>query len=269
MKKYNILNSNINKIQLYNENKHLYPFIVSIPHSGTLISEIMYNNLIKNVILANMDWYLPELYDFLSDMGFTVIINNVSRYMIDANRSLEDKTSDSLYNKNLIYTKTTFNKNMYKSTLSQEEIQYRINNYYIPYHKEIEKLLKEKLKYFNKVYLIDLHSFGRDVDADIVLGNNDGKTTSKYFFELIKKNLEQCEFKVKDNKPYKGGFITRNYKEEFKNCETLQIELCYKTYIDNREFIEEYEPNINKNLFYSTQNKMKKFFEMLERMKRL
>jgi len=62
----------------------------------TLISEKMYSNLIENTILANMDWYLPQLYDFLSDMGFTTIINNISRYVIDCNRSLEDKSSDFL-----------------------------------------------------------------------------------------------------------------------------------------------------------------------------
>lgn len=264
MEKYNILNDNTNKIKLINENKHYYPFVVSIPHSGLFISETMYNNLIENVILVNMDWYLPSLYDFLENMGFTVVINNISRYMIDVNRSLEDKTNDYVYNRNLIYTKTTFDKNMYKETLSQNEIQERISNYYIPYHKEIERLLTEKSKYFDKIYLIDLHSFGRNINADIVLGNNYGKTTSKEFFNLIKKDLEKCGFRVNDNKPYNGGFITRNYKEKFNNCETLQIELWYGAYINNREFIEEYKPSINEKLFESTKNRMMKFYEKLK-----
>lgn len=181
MERYNVLNNNSTKIQLINETKNDYPFVISIPHSGTLISESMSKNLIEDVILANMDWYLPQLYNFLADMGFTVIINNVSRYVIDTNRDLEDKSCDSLYNKNLIYTKTTFNKNMYKKTLSQIEIRERINNYYIPYHKIVEKNLKEKLRYFDKVYLIDLHSFGKNVGADIVLGNNYGKLLVRSF----------------------------------------------------------------------------------------
>lgn len=224
----------------------------------------MNKNLIEDVILANMDWYLPQLYNFLDDMGFTVIINNVSRYVIDTNRNLEDKSSDSLYNKNLIYTQTTFNKNMYKKTLSQVEIRERIKNYYIPYHKVVENNLKEKLKYFDKVYLIDLHSFGKNIGADIVLGNNYGKTTSKKFFDLIRDNLKKYGFRVNANEPYKGGFITRNYKEKFNNCETLQIELWYGIYIDNREFVEEYKPKINENLFYNTQNSMIEFFKKLK-----
>lgn len=77
---------------------------------------------------------------------------------------------------------------------------------------------------------------------------------------MIRNDLEECGFRVNDNEPYKGGFITRKYKEKFNNCETLQIELWYETYIDNREFVEEYKPKINENLFYNTQNSMIEFF---------
>lgn len=265
MKEYDILNANTKKFQLFNENIHTYPFVINIPHSGTLLLEKMYNNLIENTILANMDWYLPQLYSFLSDMGFTVIINNISRYVIDVNRSLDDKNSNFSYNKNLIYIKTTFDKDMYKNTLSQDEMTERIDNYYVPYHKEIEKLLKEKLKYFEKVYLIDLHSFSRNIGSDIVLGNNCGKTTSNNFFEIMKNSLEKCGFIVSSNKPYKGGYITKNYREKFNNCETLQIKLYYGTYIDNREFIEEYKPTVNNNVFYNTQRKMMRVFEKMKK----
>ena len=260
---YKIFNNNSKKIQIINENKNYYPFVISIPHSGILITEKMKNNLIKNVILANMDWYLPQLYSFLEDMGFTVIINNVSRYVIDPNRDLEYMPEASAYNSSLIYTKTTFNRNIYNNQLLQEEMKERINEFYIPYHKEIEKQIKEKSKFFNKVYLIDLHSFGKNIGADIVLGNNIGQTTSKDFFYLIKNEFEKNGFKTNDNTPYKGGYITRHYRETFDNCETLQIELWYGTYIENREFGEEYQPKINEILFRRTTEKIINIFECL------
>lgn len=34
----------------------------------------------------------------------------------------------------------------------------------------------DKLSCFNKIYLIDLHSFGKDIDTNIVLGNRNGQT---------------------------------------------------------------------------------------------
>ena len=95
--------------------------------------------------------------------------------------------------------------------------------------------MQEKLKYFDKVYLIDLHSFGRDLSADIILGNDEGKTTSDSFIELIGNLLKDEGFRVKTNVPYSGGYITKHYGNKLENCEALQIELWYGAYIDKME----------------------------------
>jgi hypothetical protein len=55
MKEYDILNASTKKFQVFNKNIHTYPFVISMPHSRTLLSEKMYNNLIENTILDNMD----------------------------------------------------------------------------------------------------------------------------------------------------------------------------------------------------------------------
>ena len=62
--------------------------------------------------------------------------------------------------------------------------------------------------------------------------------------------------------------VEKNLKEKFNNCETLQIELWYGIYIDNRKFVEEYKPKINENLFYNTQNSMIEFFKKLKEIKK-
>ena len=144
----------MNNITIWNNDKNEIPIIVSIPHSGTYIPRIMKKNLISNVVLANMDWYLPSLYSFLKDLKITTIINNVSRYVIDVNRELFNNSNDS-YVHNYIYTKTTFNIPMYKEKLKDEEIKSRILKYYTPYHITLKKLLDDKLSNFNKVFLID------------------------------------------------------------------------------------------------------------------
>lgn len=65
---------------IYNIEDNIYPVVISIPHSGMGITPDMEEKLVDDIILPNMDWYLPELYSFLPDMGFIVIINHVSRY---------------------------------------------------------------------------------------------------------------------------------------------------------------------------------------------
>lgn len=251
----------MNNVEIWNEKNNKIPVIVSIPHSGTYIPKVMKEKLIDDIALANMDWYLPELYLFLKDMGFTTIINNISRYVIDPNREILDNYNDS-YTKSYIYTKTTFGNEMYKKSINKEEIEYRIGEYYKPFHNAIKQAIKDKLDIFDKVYLLDLHSFGKELDENIVLGNRNGENSSEQFTNLIKTTLENYGFKISINYPYSGGFITRKYVK--KNVETLQIELSYKTYIENRVFLNEEFPNINRSLFNETQQKMRKFFEELK-----
>lgn len=205
-----------------------------------------------------MDWYLPNLYSFLKDLEITTIINNVSRYVIDPNREITNSIN-TFYVDNYVYTKTTFNNPIYKTNLEDEEIRYRITKYYTPYHQALESLINDKLSYFNKIYLIDLHSFGKDIDANIVLGNRSGQTLNKEPTMSIKNALEKLDFIVSLNNPYSGGYITRKYANN--KVETLQLELSYKKYIDDRIFENEEFPRINKALFTETQEKLKASFE--------
>lgn len=248
-------------ITSYNLNHHKLPFVISIPHSGLKITKKMADQLIEGVVLANTDWYLPDLYEKLKDFGLTVIINNVSRYVIDPNRDLHASKGES-YKTNLIYKKTTMGQLMYHDQLCNQEINQRIIDYYQPYHNLIQQALDEKLKYFDKVYLIDLHSFGRDEGAEIILGNRNGQTTRKSYFELVKGLLECQNFIVKENDPFLGGHIT-NYYGHQRKCEALQIELWYQCYIAKREFKNEELPVIEEKLFSETKEKMELFFKTL------
>lgn len=231
----NIYKNNTRKIiqnqspyNLYNETIHKYPIVVSIPHSGVLITQDMAENLRENIILPNMDWYIPKLYSFLKNLNVTVIINNMSRYVIDPNRNPNMNKGNSYLN-NVIYETTTFGFPMYKKPLDNKIKETRKVKYYIPYHNELTKLLYEKKKYFEKVYLIDLHSYGMDTGSDVVIGNCFDKSCSYKFRIFIKNLLEKQNLIVNENTPFSGGYITQNYGN-IKNIEAIQIELCYRFY---------------------------------------
>ena len=51
--------------------------VVSIPHSGEEIPMEVGANMKKGVLLPSVDWYLPQLYDFLPGLGAKVIINPI------------------------------------------------------------------------------------------------------------------------------------------------------------------------------------------------
>ncbi len=256
-----ILNDKTDKIKTFNLTNHKLPFVISIPHSGIYISERMKNKLLDNVIFPSMDWYLPELYSFLEELGFTTIINNVSRYEIDPNRDAKNRNIGDSFIHNLIYTKTTFGDDIYAKELEANNIDYRIDEFYIPYHQAINDALQEKLKYFDKVYLIDLHSFGKNLDVDFILGNNDGKTTSNEFIQRVEKLLTDEGYSFKENTPYRGGYITKHYGNEIQNCEALQIEIWYGAYINKENVKNEQFPRINEKIFKDAQERMKRFFK--------
>lgn len=261
-----ILTSDDELFTCCNLNCHDLPFVISIPHSGTKITKKMNDQLLDDVVLTNMDWYLPELYDFLKDLRFTVIISNISRYVIDPNRKINACIGTS-YTTNLVYKETTQGYPMYKDNITNEEINERITTFYKPYHGIIQKAIDEKLKYYNKVYLIDLHSFGKDEGGDVIIGNRHGRTASNEYFKLIRELLENQDFKVTENRPFSGGYITSHYGKQ-KRCEVTQIELWYQKYIDKREFGNEELPVINRKLFKETKQKMYFFFlELIERVR--
>lgn len=261
-----ILENIEDRFTVLNRDNHEIPIVISIPHSGLLLTKEMKDKLVDDLIFANIDWYLPELYNFLEELGFTVIINNMSRYVIDPNREINFDIKDDSYINNFVYPATTFGNAIYKDDITYTEVMDRVEKYYYPYHDLIKESLDEKLKYFDKVYLLDLHSFGNSFGVDIVLGNDYGKTSGNKYFSLVKDLLNKYYFKVLENDHFKGGHITRCYGDKDNKCEAIQLELCYKSYIFNREYGDEDFPLIDEETFENTKARMNKFFNELKEM---
>ena len=57
---------------LLNADKHALPLVVSMPHSGTMLPENVRAAMRTDAILPSTDWYLPELFAFLKEMGVEI-----------------------------------------------------------------------------------------------------------------------------------------------------------------------------------------------------
>ncbi len=71
-----------------NDKLNKYSVVIDLPHSGIIIPHKIKANLLKDALLPNTDWFLPKLYSFLPQMGFTVLENILSRYVVDPNRDV-------------------------------------------------------------------------------------------------------------------------------------------------------------------------------------
>ncbi len=252
--------SNVRVYKAYNENIHTYPIIVSIPHSGTYLPREVRRQLTRPLTLPNMDWHLDRLYDFLQETGVTVIVSNISRYVVDLNRDSTTGANDD-YKNAVVYEKTTFGRPMYAAPLNETEVNARIEQYYNPYHEKLECLIEDKLTYFDKICLIDMHSFFKDftpeATQDILLSDFDHKTAEKPIFDCLKANLEAQGYSVGDN-PIKGKHILSRYKTLFgENINCIQLELRYTNYLYQRTFDEEEVHDWNPTLFNTAKKKLK------------
>ena len=234
------------------ENK--VPFILSIPHGGIAFPKELQQTYNQSLISApdDTDWFLEILYDFAEEMGITIIKAKYSRWVIDLNRTPENQ---SLYNDGRIITSlcptTDFLGNMiYKSKEdipNKVEVQRRLESYYWPYHNQIDLLIKDCKTDFGKVLFWDAHSIRRNVKTiqenpfpDLILGNNDEKTSGIEYINIALENLSSGSFEITHNSPFKGGFITRSKGNPSQNIHALQLEMCKDLYMNSNET--EYDP---------------------------
>ncbi len=248
---------------ILNPSNHAHPLVISIPHSGTMITREMQAQMIEGVIMPNTDWYLANLYSFLAEMGFTIILNLVSRYVIDPNRD-PSTNQDGSYQSSLVYEKTTMGHEMYAERPGTEEIRYRYKTFFLPYHRAVREAITAKRKHFKKVYLLDLHSFGIEVEPDVVLGNKFGKTASAQFLDAVRLIFEKEGFSTQENHPFSGGHIVERYGKKDGMCEALQIELSYRAYINHVDFGNVEFPLVNASIFLYAQERMKRVFEEIK-----
>jgi len=130
---------------IYRPTAKALPLVANIPHSGLFVPDDIAAQFTTEHLnsLPNSDWHLDRLYDFLPDLGITVLQATHNRYVVDLNRQVKEPIFGSFWS-SVIPETTAFNKSIYKSQPSLEDIQERIEKYYLPYHYQLKSLIEEK-----------------------------------------------------------------------------------------------------------------------------
>lgn len=222
-------------------NVSLKPIIASIPHCGTYVPleiEAKFSNETQRD-LPMTDWYLHYLYNFLPSLGVTVIHSNVSRNVIDLNRSpVPLELYPGRFETKLIAEKTFQGEDIFLENPNEHQVTQYTKNVHEPYHRALTCLLQDRIKQFDEVYLLDLHSIAPDatllhpsLEQDIYLGDRDGESCSEAWSNEVEELYQNCGYTTQRNSPYKGGFITHHYGQQDK-VQALQVEMNQAVYLD-------------------------------------
>ncbi|MBW4662104.1 MAG: N-formylglutamate amidohydrolase [Drouetiella hepatica Uher 2000/2452] len=236
------------------------PIIANLPHSGLFVPQAIATQLNLSH-LPNQDWHLDKLYDFLPGLGITVLQATHSRYVVDLNRSPEAPLFGNFW-RSIVAENTAFNVSLYQSPPSHSEIQQRVEQYYHPYHHQLQCLLNQSIDQFGKVYLLDLHSFFGLIEDEICLGNGNGKTCGDRFITIIEDAFCSNGYQVVRNKVFSGGYITQHYGD-LPQVEALQVEVRYPVYLNTKQLDNAFVPDWNVPEFDRAKHQFEAVFRLI------
>ncbi len=217
------------------------PVLVSMPHSGLELLPQMAQNLSDDAkILPDTDWYIPELYDFLSELNVSVISANYSRYVVDLNRPVDDKPlysskTTGLFPDILFADKPVFLAGKEHTESQKEQIKTDI---WQAYHSKIESELARIKAKFGYAILFDAHSIAAKVPMlfdgylpDFNFGNNEGASCEPSLLAGLDEIIASTQYSHVCNGRFKGGYITRSFGQPEQGIHAIQLELSQATYL--------------------------------------
>ena len=219
------------------------PLLVSMPHIGTHIpSDIAAGMTDAALKLPDTDWHLERLYDFLDDLGASVIVATHSRYVIDLNRPIDNTNLYPGQDTTGLCPVDTFHKEaIYRENMlpDEVEIQCRIREYWMPYHSALSEELGRIRAEHGIAMLWDAHSICSVVPRffegrlpDFNIGTASGTSCDPQLGERLLDAARQFpDYSAILNGRFKGGHITRYYGKPEQNIHAIQLELAEATYM--------------------------------------
>lgn len=220
------------------------PLLVSMPHGGTHIpAEIAGRLSAAGLGLADTDWHLAQLYDFLDDLGAARLEATHSRTVIDLNRAPDDAPLYPGARTTELCPLSSFAEEpLYRAGAEPDgaEIESRRARFWQPYHDRLAAELAAIKARHGIALLWDAHSIRSRVPRlfqgrlpDLNFGTNAGASAAASLVTGLVARAERAEgySRVLDGR-FKGGFITRSHGDPGKGVHAVQLELSQITYMD-------------------------------------
>lgn len=233
------------------------PVVFDSPHSGNIYPSDFGHSIERAHLRKTEDAFIDELFADAPRYGATLLRALFTRSYVDLNRAPDDIDPSLLqgewpYQVNpgekaklgigLIPTREPGG-TVYDRRLSVEEACRRLDDYYWPYHRELEQALDRAQQRTGAFWHINCHSMpavstnvspeGPGVPRpDFCIGTRDGTTCDSAFANLVASRLEAMGYVVTIDDPYKGAELVRRYSAPLHGRHSLQIEINRSLYMD-------------------------------------
>lgn len=209
------------------------PLVASVPHSGTEVPEEILDRLRPEARpLPDTDWHVDRLFDFLPKLGVPVLVATQSRYVVDLNRDPSARRFGPMA-ESLVAAESFDGRPVYDEAPSESEIKERVERFYLPYHRKLRALVDACVDRFGRAYVVDLHSFDGPPDADVVLGDDEGRLNADTLMGTLRDELGS-RFRLVENEVWTGGHIALTCGA-LPGVEAVQIETDHAAYLDPGE----------------------------------
>jgi N-formylglutamate deformylase len=220
--------------------------LISVPHVGTEIpAPVAARMQARALDVEDTDWHLHRLYDFVREMGASLLVPRYSRYLIDLNRPPENTPMyPGVNNTELCPTRFFTGEPLYLA--GQEpmpsEVAERTARYWQPYHDALRAELQRLRAEHGHAVLFDGHSIQAELPwlfegrlPDLNLGTADGAACAPTLRAALQAVLEgQTRFTHVMDGRFKGGYITRHYGHPDACVQAVQMEMCWHCYMQGQ-----------------------------------
>ncbi len=234
--------------QIFTLHRGTRPLLISMPHVGTQIPPQQRARYTERALqVEDTDWFLDRLYAFAEPLGASLLVPVYSRYLIDLNRASDNRPMyPGQNNTELCPTRHFTGEPLYREGQAPEagEVQRRVRTYWQPYHAALQDELARLKSQHGHAVLFDAHSIqselpwlfeGRLPHMNIgTVGGQSCAATLRAAVEAVfaaQGDHSHHYSHVMDGR-FKGGHITREYGRPEGGVHAVQLEMCWRAYMD-------------------------------------